>query len=280
MRIIKKCFKYLKNLMKYMNSGGVVYAPITTVAQNERFREKRVLVTGGSSGIGLAIAKQFIAEGAKVLITGRKELDLLNAQKEINSPNLFVLQWDIANTDCTKEKMSEALNQMGGFDIFINNAGVYAESNWKNISPGMYDKVNDINAKGLFFMCQAEGDYFVENKIKGKIINICSIAGLVSGFNPYSVSKWSAVCITKGIAKILAKDGIVVNGVAPGNVVTNIHDRVRGKDVADNAYMPAHLTKRYTLVEEVADLVLFLAGGTANNIVGQVVAIDGGWSLN
>jgi len=275
-----KIIKYLKNFIKYMKSGGVVYTTVTTTNGNERFKGKKVLVTGGSSGIGFAIAKQYISEGATVLITGRNEQSLKYAQEKLNSSNLITFQWNVANVESQKTKLAEAIKILGGFDIFVNNAGVYDETEWNNISPEMYDKINDINARGLFFMCQAEADYFVTNNIKGKIVNICSIAGLISGFNPYSVSKWSAVCITRGLAKILAKKGINVNGVAPGNVVTNIHAGVRGKDVSENAYMPAHLTGRYTLVEEIADTVLFLSGGTAGNIVGQVVAVDGGWSLN
>lgn len=169
---------------------------------------------------------------------------------------------------------------MSGIDIIINNAGIYESDAWNQVSEESYDRVNDINAKGLFFMCQAEGDYFISNKIQGRIVNINSIAGIKSGFDPYSVSKWGSVCITKSIAKVLVKHGIVVNGIAPGNVVTNIHDGVRGKDVKDNAYMPSHLTQRYTLVEEIASMALYLSSDMATNMIGQVIAIDGGWTLN
>ena len=260
--------------------GGVVYVNVFTVKANERFAGKTVLVTGGSSGIGLAIAKKFLDEKANVIITGRNADSLDKTRKELNNKNLYSLVWDISDINIINSKFEEALSFTGQIDIFVNNAGVFEVDSWDKISPEMFDRVNDTNNKGLFFMCQHEGRYFVENKIQGRIINICSIAGLLSEFNPYSVSKWGSVCITKGLAKQLVKYGIIVNGIAPGNVVTNIHAGVRGKNVNDNAYMPSHKTNRYTLVEEVAELATYLAGGASSNIVGQIIAIDGGWTLN
>ena len=172
------------------------------------------------------------------------------------------------------------MDEVGQIDVFVNNAGVYETASWDNVTPEMYDKVIDTNQRGLYFMCQAEGKYFVENNRKGKIINITSIAGILTGFNPYNVSKWGATCITRGLAKELVRKGVLINAIAPGNVVTNIHSGVRGKKVEDNAYTSQHPTERYTLVEEVASLALYLASDASNNVVGQVIAVDGGWTLN
>lgn len=275
--------KYIQNLIKYIKSGGVVYVNVNTINPSERFKNKRVLVTGGTSGIGLEIAKEFLAEGAEVTITGRRQevLDKIKSELSILYNNkIHTIVWDVANVSDAKSKLREVSRVMNGIDIIINNAGIYESAAWNQVTEDSYDRVNDINAKGLFFMCQAEGDYFINNHIKGRIVNINSIAGIKSGFDPYSVSKWSSVCITKSIAKVLVKHGIVVNGIAPGNVVTNIHDGVRGKNVNDNAYMPSHLTERYTLVEEIASMALYLSSDMATNIIGQVIAIDGGWTLN
>ena len=275
--------KYIQNLIKYIKSGGVVYVNVNTINPSERFKNKRVLVTGGTSGIGLEVAKEFLAEGAEVMITGRhlEVLDKIKTELSIlYYDKIHTSIWDVANVSDAKLKLDEVSKVMNGIDIIINNAGIYESSAWNQVTEDSYDRVNNINAKGLFFMCQAEGEYFINNHIKGRIVNINSIAGLKSGFDPYSVSKWSSVCITKSIAKVLVKHGIVVNGIAPGNVVTNIHDGVRGKNVKDNAYMPSHLTERYTLVEEIASMALYLSSDMATNIIGQVIAIDGGWTLN
>lgn len=274
---------YLKNLVKYIKTGGVVYVNVSTVNPSDRFKGKHVLITGGTSGIGLEIAKEFLAEGADVIITGRHRGALEKTQTKLSTMKKGKIQtivWDVSNASEVRSKLKETAAILGDIDIIINNAGIYESAAWNKVTEDSYDRVNDINTKGLFFMCQAEGEYFINNHITGRIVNICSIAGFKSGFDPYSVSKWGSVCITKSIAKILVKHGIVVNGIAPGNVVTNIHDGVRGKNVKDNAYMPSHLTQRYTLVEEIASMALYLSSDMATNMIGQVIAIDGGWTLN
>lgn len=271
--IVKRCITLFQ-------SKTVVKVFLNTVVPSERFVGQKVLVTGGSSGIGLEIAKEFLAEGAEVMITGRNAVRLEEAKQKLNNPRLKTIEWDVADVPSLDTMFVAAVAEMGHFDIFINNAGIYEASPWNQIKEDEFDKVNDINCKGLFFMCQQEGEYLKTNGIQGKIVNINSIAGLKSGFDAYSVSKWGSVCITRSMAALMAPYGIVVNGIAPGNVVTNIHDGVRGKDVMDNAYMPQHKTKRYTLVEEIASMALYLSSDMASNIIGQVITIDGGWVLN
>ena len=227
----------------------------------------------------MEIAKEFLDEGADVMITGRNREHLEETKQKLNSSRLKTIEWDVADVKSLEEKFSAAVFEMGQIDIFINNAGIYAASPWNQIKEDEYDKVTDINCKGLFFMCQQEAEKKKKKGIKGRIVNINSIAGIKSGFDAYSVSKWGSVCITRSLAAKMAPHGIVVNGIAPGNVVTNIHDGVRGKDVMDNAYMPQHKTKRYTLVEEIASMALYLSSDMASNIIGQVIAIDGGWVL-
>ena len=276
---LRKIKIYLTNLLKYIKEGGVVYTKVAFVQPSQRFVGKNVFVTGGSSGIGLEIAKQFLAEGAKVIITGRNMKRLEEVKESLNNENLCICQWNIADVASIPSKLEEVLSKVKEIDVFVNNAGVYEYDSWDRIGEEMYDRVTNINEKGLFFMCQAEGEYFKINNKPGKIINIVSVFGLISSFDPYAVSKWGAHCITKGLAKELAKDHILVNGIAPGSVVTNILPEFKGKNVEQNAYTSFHLTKRYTLVEEIAALTLFLASDSANNIVGQVIAVDGGWSL-
>lgn len=273
----------VKSIIKKVLLGGkktIVKITLNTVSPNNRFVGKKVLVTGGSSGIGLEIAKEFLAEGAEVMITGRNKGRLEEAKQNLNNPLLKTIEWDVADVKLLDTKFVAAVSEMGQIDIFINNAGIYEVSAWNQIKEDEFDRVNDINSKGLFFMCQQEAEYLKSNGIKGRIVNINSIAGIKSGFDAYSVSKWGSVCITRSLAAMMAPYGIVVNGIAPGNVVTNIHDGVRGKDVMDDAYMPQHKTKRYTLVEEIASMALYLSSDMASNIIGQVIAIDGGWVLN
>ena len=278
---IKRYGIYLRNLAKYMRSGGVVYSPVSFVSPSNRFANKRVLITGATSGIGLEIAKEMLAEGAKVIITGRREKKLQEAILALGGgENLASILWNIADVSIAQNKLNEAVNFFGGIDIFINNAGVYDNMDWRLCTEELYDKVVDTNAKALYFMCQAEGNYYEKNGLKGKIINVCSRNSIDAFNDPYTISKWGAACITKGLAKELVEKGVIVNGVAPGNVSTNIHGDNTTQDMNYNAYMPSHLTKRWVLVEEVASLVLFLSSDSANNIVGQIIAVDGGWTLH
>lgn len=270
----------IKKIITLFQSKTVVKVTINTVLPSERFVGKKVLVTGGSSGIGYEIAKEFLAEGAEVMITGRDFEKLKIAKHNMNSSKLLIIDWDVSDISSLKSKFIEAVSKLGHIDIFINNAGIYEASPWNQIKEQEFDKCNDINCKGLFFMCQQEAEYLRKNGIRGRIVNINSIAGMKSGFDAYSISKWGSVCITRSLASIMAPYGIIVNGIAPGNVVTNIHDGVRGKNVMDDAYMPQHKTKRYTLVEEIASMALYLSSDMATNIIGQVIVIDGGWILN
>ena len=272
--------KYVSNLLKYIKTGGVVYTNVLLVSPNNQLKGKAVFISGGTSGIGLGIAKCFLNEGAIVIISGRNEAKLKEVSSRLNSNRLHTINWDCSDEKVASEKLSFLVSTIGHIDIFINNAGVYDSASWDTVTPKLYDSVIDTNQRGLYFMCQEEGKYFVNNNRKGKIINITSIAGILSGFNPYNVSKWGAACITRGLAKELVKKGVCVNAIAPGNVVTNIHKGVQGKSVDDNAYTSQHPTGRYTLVEEVASLALYLASDSSNNMTGQVIAIDGGWTLN
>lgn len=277
--MLSRVKRILKKIL-FGNKKIIVKVQLNTVVSSERFAGKKVLISGGSSGIGFEIAKEFLDEGAEVMITGRSKERLEESKHILNNEKLKIIDWDVADVTALDTKFVEAVAEMGQIDIFINNAGIYEASPWNEIKEQEYDKVNDINCKGLFFMCQQEADYFLKNGIKGRIVNINSIAGIKSGFDAYSVSKWGSICITRSMAAKMAPHGIVVNGIAPGNVVTNIHDGVRGKDVMDNAYMPQHKTQRYTLVEEIASMALYLSSDMASNIIGQVIAIDGGWVLN
>ena len=268
----------IKNAFAYIHQGGAKTDSVSFSLPSERFVGKRVLVTGGTTGIGYEIAKEFLAEGAIVLITARREGRLEKAKDNLKSDRLYTLVWDIAKVDNCEAKFREAISILGDMDIIVNNAGIYKYDTWDSCSEQTFDEVCDINAKGLFFICQAEKEYLTEQDRKAKIINICSRNSIDSGYDPYTISKWEAASITKTLAKELIDKGVVVNGVAPGNVATNIHgDRVH--DVNANAYMPSHLTERYVLTEEIASVTLFLASEQANHIVGEIIPVDGGWTL-
>ena len=176
-----------------------------------------------------------------------------------------------------KNKYAEAGSIFGSIDIAINNAGVWTPLKWNNITYEEWDKVLETNLKGLFFICQAEAEAMSSNtNVMNKIINITSIEGIRGGFGPYWASKWGANGLTRGMAKALTDKNVVVNAIAPGMGITDINPNLP----KDGNLALENLNGRFVAVEEVAELALFLASDASNSIVGQVIAIDGGMSLN
>jgi NAD(P)-dependent dehydrogenase (short-subunit alcohol dehydrogenase family) len=273
--MIGKIKKYIKNIYRYMHDGGVVYTSIELCNPGERLKGRKVLVTGGTSGIGLAIAKECLAEGADVLVCARRQNIIDSTLQEISNPHLKGLAWDVADVKSIPQKMEAAISMMGYFDVFINCAGVSDFAGCKMKEEETYDYILDINTKGLYFMCHAESQYFLQNRRQGKIVNITSACGDNPGFDPYTISKWGANCLTKGLARAMIQYGITVNGIAPGEVPTNITAHLQNLMNTDNQYTPLHQTKRLTNAREVARVAVYLASQESNNVVGQIIKISG-----
>lgn len=273
--MLKKIIRFFKIFRQYRREGGIVHLTVNKVNPSEQYKGYKVLVTGATSGIGLATAKAFLSEGAEVLICARKQAAIDDTIKDLNSKQVHGLILDISDISHIQSKLQEADKLMKGIDIFVNCAGVSAYDEDINTEK-MYDYICDINQKGLYFMNKFEGDYLIENKIQGKIVNITSKAGERIGFDPYTLSKWGANSITRGNARRLAPYHINVNGVAPGRVPTNITKELQSHKDSDNVFTPNHSTKKFTMPDEVAATVMFLCSGMANNIVGQIIVMDGG----
>lgn len=280
-RIFREAKTALVNVKKVLTHGGVVNIQFHNVTSTDSLHGKIALVTGATSGFGLAIARQFVANGAKVVITGRSESKLSNAIAEINSSDVKGIIWDICDIDSAESNIAKAISLFGGLDIVVNNAGVWTGKPWNEITERDWDDINNTNSKALFFMCQSEANILRCSGSIKKIINITSMEGILGGFGPYYASKWAANGLTKGMAKEFAKQGIIVNAIAPGPSKKNINSEFfEGQE--GNYYNPDSRTKtgRMVLVDEVAGLAAYLASDIANSIIGQVIVIDGGISLS
>ena len=241
-------------------------------------KEKRIIVTGGSRGIGYAIAEGMIKEGAKVLITGRNEESLQEAIGRLGD-NARYLVWDAADIPEIPEKLEKALELLGGIDILVNNAGILTKQDCDGffaITPKSWDATMDTNLKSVFFMCQAVSKYWVDNKLTGKIINICSNNAFLSRATAYATAKWGVRGLTQGLAKRLAPYNITVNAVAPGCTSTSMLGAEDG-EIRKADYIPMG---RYTLPSEIADMCLFLASDKSKGIVGHILVADGGEILS
>lgn len=270
----------IKNILSMAQPKRIVNAYFTFKNEKTYMADKIVLVTGGGSGFGFAIAKRFVECGAKVIITGRNEQKLKSAIASIGvgGDKIAYLVWDLCDVTIAKKKLAEANAIFGAINVAINNAGVWTPKKWNDIDEAEWNKILDTNLKGLFFICQAEGEAMANtNATASKIINITSIEGARGGFGPYFASKWGANGITRGMAKALIKNNVVVNAIAPGMALTDINPNLP-KD--GNLSLPDNLNERYVTVEEIAETACFLASDAASSIIGQVILVDGGMALN
>ena len=241
---------------------------------------RKALVTGASRGIGYAIAKKLAQNGDKIVITGRKKETLERVAKELGQ-NVFPMVWDAAEFDKADEKVREAAEMLGGLDIVVNNAGIFARrSEWDKKSllkttVQEWQDVLDINASAVFFTMQASVNYMLENGVKGNILNITSVAGEEPVFGAYGGSKILATGLTRGWGKMFASDGITINGIAPGPVATEMNNWHEG-DSMKHDRIPYG---RFATIDEIAGLAMYLLDEKAKMICGETVIIDGAYSI-
>lgn len=276
---IKNILKALKLAKKLYKTGGCVTANIAYPQYGNVLNGKRICVTGGGSGIGLAIAKKFAQCGALVLITGRNEEKLKNAAREIGE-KAFYISWDVSEVELVQKKLEDAEKILGGsIDILVNNAGVAPSKFWGNIDEFEWDKVYNTNLKGMFFLTQELVKKWKKTTFTGykKIINISSQGGFVGATYPYRMVKWDVRGLTEGLGKTLIKDNIIVNGIAPGVVKTSMQEFSLNQ--GDNLFSNQNPIQRVCLPEEIAELAVFLASDASNFIIGQTIVCDGGYTL-
>ena len=239
-------------------------------------RGTKALVTGGSRGVGLEIAKELVKNGVSVVITGRNAESLRKAADESGA---IPLVWDISDIRIMPEKFDECVKLLGGFDILVNNAGVFDPVGWGmgmlNVTESDWDRVMDINLKAAFFIMQTAAKFMLANDIRGNILNISSVAANEPLQGPYGASKAGLFGLTRGWGKVLAPKGIVLNGIAPGPVATEMNGWHEG-DPLDHSRIP---TGRFVTVEEVAKLALYLLSEDAVQIIGHSIVCDGAYDI-
>ena len=245
---------------------------ITPVDKDHVLQGKVALVTGGSSGIGLAIAESFIRSGCRVVIAGTNKEKLEHAQKTINSDNLATIVINVRDVKSLSDKVAEVASLFGSIDILVNSAGVHHKHEFEDMSEEEFDLIMSTNIKGTFFMSREVIKYMKDNKIHGHILNVSSSSALRPADNPYQMSKWAITGLTKGLARRFYNDGIIVNAIAPGQTATPMLE-VDDKFDISNTYAFAG---RYAMPEEIAALATLMVSGVGDMIVGDTYYITGG----
>ena len=239
---------------------------------------KVAVVTGGTRGIGLAIAAWMLEHGASVVISGR-DADRLNiALKELARDGAPVagLVADAARREAADRLVEMARERFGHLDVLVNNAGITRDGLVIRMKDEDWDRVLETNLKGAFLMIRAASKAMVRRKTGGRIINIASTAGAMgnAGQANYSAAKAGLIGLTKATARELAHWGILVNAVAPGLVETDMAAALPAD--ARDALLAQVPLKRIGTAREVAEMVGFLAGDGAAYVTGQVFHVNGG----
>ena len=238
-----------------------------------RLKEKKVLITGATGGIGYSLVKKFVSLDAKVLATGTNIEKLENLKKEY--PNIMVLKFDISQHDKIEEFIENVNSQLNGIDILVNNAGITLDNLSIRMKSDEWKKVIDINLTSTFYLCKYSIKKMLKNKY-GRIVNITSIVGHTGnlGQSNYSASKAAIVAMSKSLAIEYAKKNITINCVSPGFIQSKMTDKI-----VEN--IKAVLTSRIPMSklgtgEDVSNCVAFLSSDAASYITGETIHVNGG----
>lgn len=239
---------------------------------------KVALVTGAGRGIGREIALTLAQNGATVIVNyngSRERAEEVVESIEAEGGNAEAIQCNVADFEASAQMVKDVLGKYGKVDILVNNAGITRDNLIMRMSEQDYDAVLDTNLKGAFNMIRHLSKAFLKQRY-GKIINISSVSGVMgnAGQSNYSASKAGLIGLTKSVARELASRNICVNAVAPGFIETEMTN-VLSDNVKDNLKNLIPLGKMGS-AQDVANLVLFLAGKNADYITGQVIHVDGG----
>ena len=243
-----------------------------------RLKDKTAIITGGGSGIGLATARAFCKEGAKVILFGRRKEKLISAADELGD-SVLIVQGDMTHNDDLDQLINKTLNNFKGIDILVNSAGLFNGAPLHEISDSQWDGIMDINIRSVFQLTRRVLPIMMAQK-SGSIVHISSILGLIAvpQVAAYNVSKGALNQFSRSIAVEYGSYGIRSNSICPGLIETDMT-----ADLMKDASLMQEWSKEYPIgrfgkPEDVASACLFLASDESSFITGTVLPVDGGFT--
>ena len=235
------------------------------------------LITGGARGIGKEIALTFAKEGSDIAVTDLNLEGAEETKREVEGLGRkgMALQVDVSRFNDVAEVIKKILDEYSKIDILVNNAGITRDQLLMRMGEPDWDRVMDINLKGVFNFTRSIAREMLKNR-KGRIINISSVVGITGniGQSNYAAAQGGVISFTKSVSRELASRGITVNAIAPGFIATEMTQGV--SDDLKQGFLKRIPLQRLGKPEDVAKVALFLAGEEASYITGQVIHVDGG----
>jgi 3-oxoacyl-[acyl-carrier protein] reductase len=236
-------------------------------------KNKKVIITGGSRGIGLSVLSKVYEQGAEILTISSNLSNLENLKK--NFPNIKIEQLNLKNPNEVLNQFPKFIDTLGGLDILINNAGITKDNLTLRMKEDEWKDVIDVNLNSVFFTCQIAIKAMIKNK-SGCIVNITSVVGHTgnAGQANYTASKAGVVAMTKSLAKEYAKKNIRVNCVSPGFISTDMTKDL--KEEYKNELLKNIPINRLGTGEDIANAVVFLCSNNSSYITGETIHVNGG----
>ena len=236
-------------------------------------KNKKVIITGGSRGIGLSVLSKIYEQGAEILTIGSNLSNLENLKK--NFPSIKIEQLNLKNPNEVLNQFQKFIENLGGLDILINNAGITKDNLTLRMKEDEWKDVIDVNLNSVFFACQVAIKAMIKNK-SGCIVNITSVVGHTgnAGQANYTASKAGVVAMTKSLAKEYAKKNIRINCVSPGFIATDMTKDL--KEEYKNELLKNIPINRLGRGEDIANAVVFLSSDKSSYITGETIHVNGG----
>ena len=241
------------------------------------FKNKKILITGATGGIGTYLVKKFLSLDGNVIATGTNEKKLENLKNEF--PNINAIQFDLSNHSEIESFVDNAFSKLNGIDVLVNNAGITNDNLSLRMKNEEWQKVIDINLTSTFLLSKFSIKKMLKNK-SGKIVNITSIVGHTGniGQSNYAASKAGMIAMSKSLALEYAKKNIFINCVSPGFIKTNMTDKI--SEEYKNILISKIPMSRLGSGEDVSNTVAFLCSDMASYITGETIHVNGGMYMS
>lgn len=268
--------KYVKRVVRYLLKGipeNHITANVVTISPNELLKGRKIIVTGGSRGLGYTMAKRFAEQGADVLITGRNQDTLKESAKQINCKYLVL---DVREVNSFQTFIDSSNVLLGGFDSLVCNAGISLhEKDFFHITKESFEDQINTNLRSNVFLAQKFISFVLSKNIEANILFISSEVGELADNRPYGWTKSALNSLVRGLASNFSGNGIRINAISPGITCSDM----TGLSSNGNLYIQTNATKRAYLPEEIAEVATFLLSDCSKCISGQIIVCNNGKTI-